>query len=101
MDGRLVADTLAKYEAIEPAIPPRARVGLIQNSPPFGGGAVSAHYLAQFAFAPRVVDLDVSGVTVVVSEPGTGPDLDRDPRLAAFDLVTVGDGGIRLYRRRP
>jgi hypothetical protein len=97
---RLVGETLAWYEAIEPAIPAGARVGLIPNTPAFGGGTISAHYLAQFALAPRVVDLDLSQAAVVVSEPAAAPALDHDPRLAAFDLVRIGEAGIRVYRRR-
>jgi hypothetical protein len=91
---------LRNYLSVAPVLPLDARVGFlpVTADPTL---ATTTHVLAQYALAPRVVDLEFRAVTRAVTGPGAPPAADDDARLAGFDLILVGDGGIRVYRRRP
>jgi hypothetical protein len=93
--GRL----LSYYAGVEPAIPADVRVGFVAGVSE-GTDSTAAHYLAQYALAPRVVDTDLATVAFVVTAPGADARLDADPRMVAFELTTVAGGGVRVYRRR-
>ena len=86
------------YSALAPSIDAGLRVGFIGAGPdPTAAGL--AHFLAQYALAPRVVDESLAAVTMAISAPGAPASLDGDPRLAGFELERVGEGGVRVYRR--
>lgn len=57
-------------------------------------------YIAQYAIAPSVLDVQLDAVSFAISPPKSPPSLDRDPRLAEFELVRAYPSGVRTYRRR-
>jgi len=91
---------LRSYLSVAPVLPPDARVGFlpVTADPTL---ATTTHFLAQYALAPRVVDLEFRDVALAVTGPGAPPAVDEDARLVGFELILVSDGGVRVYRRRP
>jgi hypothetical protein len=89
----------AAYASLAARLPDTTRVGFVTTSP--GQPPTSeAWFLAQNALAPRLLGTNLDEVAVVISMPSAPASLDADPRLAAFELMTTGDKGIRVYHRR-
>lgn len=89
---------IAAYEPLTARLPADSRIGFLYLAADTVD-ASAAHFAAQFALAPRILDPTLSDVAFVVTPPFASASVDRDPRLAGFDLAFTGDHGVRVYRR--
>jgi hypothetical protein len=93
--GRL----LAVYSIVAAELPATGRIGFVSRIADRAAAGAAAS-TALNAFAPRVLDSDLSAVSFVISTPSAPRELDDDPLLTDFELIRTSAGGIRIYRRR-
>lgn len=94
-----VAELDAEFQALSRAASSAGPIGYLEPyDDPDRADNLLVYYVAQYAFAPRLVlrrtDLDL----LVVPEGAARPD--GDERLAGFEPVAGSPGGHRLDRRR-
>lgn len=88
----------AEFSRLAKDLPPRGEVGYLERFESAGAeDAVRAHYAAQYALVPRVVETRLGLEYMVVAEGTERPG--GDPRLDGYFLVSATPEGHRVFRR--
>jgi hypothetical protein len=89
----------AEFSVLARATPTGGSVGFLDyHEQPDSDDHVQVYYVAQYAFAPRLLLRGTRAEFLIVAEGAARPG--SDPRLAGFSPLAGTPGGHRLYRRQ-
>lgn len=88
----------AGFRALAASAPASGAIGFLRHyEHPDSADDIRDYYVAQYAFAPRLVARRTDVDLLLVAPGGARPE--RDERLAGFVLVAGSPEGHRLYRK--
>ncbi|HET9358909.1 MAG TPA: hypothetical protein VFO58_04125 [Vicinamibacterales bacterium] len=88
----------AGFRALAASAPASGDIGFLRHyEHPDSPDDIRDYYVAQYAFAPRLVARRTDVDLLIVAQGAAHPD--RDERLAGFALVASSPEGHRLYRK--
>ncbi len=95
-----VGSALAAYRGLVSDLPSSGVIGFVPTTDNDAFNAAN-RTVAQYGLAPRLVlnPFDAQAQFAVTGVDASDA-LDRDPRLAGYELVAVRDRRIRIYKRR-